>query len=248
MTRLGTWWRGLWAPVPPAGNAPQGEAAGVRPGMSTIPEPPADILGAATLPHVVIPLSPSAAPAALVRSGVPMEALLLSKVFEGLSLVPYDDNGSASGGTWSIGYGSTRDLQGRPVTASTPRITQLQAVTLAVRDLDRAAQLVAKDFPGGLPPRWWAVAVLMCNNLGRMSVWGATLLVLLQSGAWSRAADQMRHYRNQRSATGALVPVLGLRRRRWAEAAYALGMDAEEAKRRAWAEIRTPEDWPPLPA
>lgn len=223
---LAAWWRGLWAsPIPPA---------------------PADVLGAATLPSVAIPPKPSAAEP-VIKSGVPMEALTLSKAFEGLSLVPYDDNGAASGGVWTIGYGSTRDLQDRPVTASTPRINELQAATLAVRDLDRAARLVAQDFPAGLPPRWWAVAVLMCNNMGRMSVWGSSLLRYLQAGAWREAAGQMRHYRNQRNAAGVLVPVLGLRRRRWAEAAFALGMPAEEAKARAWAEIKTADDWPALP-
>jgi lysozyme len=88
----------------------------------------------------------------------------------------------------------------------------------------------------------------MANNMGDPARWGPTLVSLLREGEWRRAAEQMRHYRNVRKG-GALVPELGLRRRRWAEAAYALGLDAREAKARAWDEgfIDTVDDWPPLP-
>lgn len=113
---------------------------------------------------------------------------------------------------------------------------------MAARDLARAAGQMAADFPAGLPPRWWAAGVLMCNNLGRMNSWGPTLLALLRAGQWQEAAYQMRLYRN---AGG--VPSLGLRRRRWAEAAFALGMDPAEAKRRAWEGIMTVDGWPMLP-
>ncbi|WP_207540096.1 hypothetical protein [Sabulicella rubraurantiaca] len=51
----------------------------------------------------------------------------------------------------------------------------------------------------------------------------------------------MRAYRNSEGQ-----PQLGLRRRCWAEAAYALGTDPAEAKRRAWAEINHVDDWPLL--
>jgi lysozyme len=217
---LAAWWRGLWAPA-----------------ASTIPPAPADTLGAATLPSVVIAPKP-AAPAPVIGWGVPPEAIALSKAFEGFCNLPY----RCQAGVWTIGYGSTRDKAGHPVSPSTPRITEAEAAVLAARDLERAANLMAADFPKGLPPRWWAVGVLMCNNMGRMSVWGPSLLRFLPAGAWRVAAAQMRHYRN---ADG--KPSLGLRRRRWAEAAFALGMAPDEAKRRAWAEINTPDDWPPLP-
>jgi len=104
------------------------------------------------------------------------------------------------------------------------------------------ALLLAADFPQGLPPRWWAVGVLMNNNLGRMAVWGPTLRRLLLAGDWHGAAEQMRHYRN---ADGR--PSLGLRRRRWAEAAFALGLDPRSARDVAWDRITSPDDWPRLP-
>lgn len=206
------------------------------------------------LPHVLVPapaprptpIDASAlddAPPAMwaeprINSGVPDEALALSKVLEGFRPRPY----LCSGNVWTYGYGSTRDLKGQPVTRDTPPITEAQAQDLARRDLARAARQLALDFPAGLPPRWWAVGVLMNNNLGQMSMWGRTLMAHLRAERWHDAANQMRHYR---LADG--KPSLGLRRRRWCEAAYALGMSAPEAHRRAWTSINTTDDWPPLP-
>lgn len=176
---------------------------------------------------------------ALWTGGVPAEAVEMSAAFEGFRAAPYRD----SGGKWTIGYGSTRDMRGMPVTASTQPVTEAQADEMARRDLALAADLARKAFPGGLPPRWGAVAILTCNNMGDMRSWGPTLLRLMTAGDWPAAADQLRAYRN---ADG--KPETGLRRRRWAEAAYALGMDMAEARRLAWSQINTPDDWPPLPA
>jgi lysozyme len=174
----------------------------------------------------------------LWTGGVPPEALQLSKAFEGLRLKPYRD----SAGVWTIGYGSTRALDGGPVTRSTPAITLDQANAMARRDLGHAAELAARAFPLGLPGCWGAVAVLTCNNMGDMRAWGATLHKLLLAGRWRQAAEQLKVYRN---AGG--LPSLGLRRRRWAEAAFTLGMSAEDAHERAWREIESPDDWPRLP-
>lgn len=187
------------------------------------------------LPHIVIPPVPSRA---VIAWGVPPECVELSHAFEGFRAAAYQ----CSAGVWTQGYGSTRDISGDPVTRDTRPVTDAQARDMAARDLERAAAHMAADFPNGLPPRWWAVGVLMSNNMGRMSVWGPSLMRFLHAGAWREAAAQMRHYRN---ADG--QPSLGLRRRRWAEAAFALGMEPGEAKRRAWATIKTVGDWPPLP-
>jgi lysozyme len=137
---------------------------------------------------------------------VPAEALELSHALEGLQLKPYAD----AGGVWTIGYGSTRDLAGKPVTASTPAITQAQAEAMAERDLQHAARLVAEAFPQGLPPRWAAALILMANNLGDIRRWGGSLKFMVDGRQWGEAAYQLRKYR---MAAG--VPLLGLIRRRW---------------------------------
>lgn len=173
------------------------------------------------------------------QGGVPAEALELSHALEGLRLKPYLDG---EGGTWTIGYGSTKDLAGKPVTPTTPPITEAQARAMAERDLQHAATLVAEAFPQGLPPRWAAALILMSNNLGGIRVWGGSLKFMVDHKQWGEAAFQMRKYRNQGGK-----PLRGLVRRRWTEAAYASGYSASEAKRRAWAEIKKLDDWPRLP-
>jgi lysozyme len=188
------------------------------------PVPGSDMLGASTLPWT---------------GGVSAEALELSKALEGLSLKPYLDG---QNGTWTIGYGSTRDLVGLPVTSGTKAITEAQAVAMTERDLARAAKLLSEAFPQGLPPRWAGALILANNNLGDIRYWGGSLKSMVDSKQWGEAAFQMRKYRNQGGR-----PLVGLVRRRWTEAAYASGYSAEEAKRRAWAEIKTVDDWPRLP-
>lgn len=172
------------------------------------------------------------------HDGIPAECVDLSARFEGFRSSPYRD----SGGVWTIGYGSTRDATGRPVTASTPPVSREQAEVMARRDLARAEMLVRQAFPTGLPMRWAVVAILLANNLGSLTAKAQTLVGLLQARKYRQAADTLRIYRN---AGG--VPDKGLRRRRWAEAAYAMGMPMDEAYRRAWSEIQSPDDWPKLP-
>lgn len=178
------------------------------------------------------------ASAPLWRGGVPDEAVWLSHAFEGFRAAPY----LCPAGVWTIGLGSTRDAAGQRVTETTPPVTRAEAEALAKRDLALAAARAAEAFPAGLPVRWAAVVILMSNNMGSIRVWGPTLHRKLLAGQWREAAEFMRHYRN---AAGR--PQLGLRRRRWAEAAFALGMAPEDAVREAWARIRTVEDWPALP-
>jgi len=62
------------------------------------------------------------------------EATNLVTAFEGFVPHPYRD----AAGTWTIGYGSTRDSAGKPVCATTPNITQEAARKLVERDLGAA--------------------------------------------------------------------------------------------------------------
>ncbi|HEV7455172.1 MAG TPA: hypothetical protein VGN96_00230, partial [Roseococcus sp.] len=85
-----------------------------------IPPAPSDTLGAATLP-----------PEPLWRGGVPIEAIHFSHAFEGFRGEPY----LCPANVWTIGYGSTSDLFGKPVTRDTLAITETQAMVMATRDL-----------------------------------------------------------------------------------------------------------------
>jgi lysozyme len=220
---------GFWSWIKPRTGGP--DVPGAAPQDAPQPRAPTPAPGA-----------PTATPGAgqgWWTGGVPPECHEMSTAFEAFRSAPYRD----SGGVWTIGIGSTRDARGRAVTASTPPVTRGEAEDMARRDLAHAEMLVRQAFPDGLPARWAAVAILLANNLGSLRIKAPTLVRLLQAARWRAAADQLKEYRN---ANGR--PEKGLRRRRWAEAAYALGMPMEDAHARAWAQIHSADDWPALPS
>lgn len=217
---------GFWDWIRPGSGGPDVPGVPVGPAEPQGPAPQQD--SAALRPQ----------PAEWWTGGVPDECHEMSAAFEAFRSEPYRD----SAGVWTIGLGSTRDAAGRPVTAGTPPVTRVQAEDMARRDLARAEMLVAQACPGGLPTRWAAACILLANNMGSLTIKAPTLVRLLTAQDWRGAAEALKLYRNSGGR-----PVLGLRRRRWAEAAYTLGMPMAEAYRRAWGEIRTVDDWPALP-
>jgi lysozyme len=169
---------------------------------------------------------------------VPYAAIELSEAFEGRRLKPYDDGY----GFWTIGIGSTTDLKGNKVTKATQPITDREAELMAMRDLEKAARLVKLAITSSLTNRQAAALILLANNVGSLSVAAPTLVNLVNARNWRAAAEQFKAYRNS-----AGKPSLGLRCRRWTEAAYSLGLDAQVARKRAWVEITTVDGWPKLP-
>lgn len=176
------------------------------------------------------------------RKTLPAKALGAIRVLEGFKSLPYDDNGAASGGTWTIGFGSTRDADGRPVTAATPKVTEAEAEALLQRDMAHSVRSVDQAVRRRISEDEAAALILLAYNLGSLKVAAPSLLRFVEAGNKEGAARQFGAY--IRSAGRAM---LGLRRRRWFEAAVYLGMEPSEAHRKAWATIFTVEDWPPLP-
>ena len=80
-------------------------------------------------------------------------------------------------------------------------------------------------------------------NLGAGALARSTLLRLLNAGNRPAALAEFRKW-----VYAAGRPILGLLRRRWAEAAVFLGADPVEAWDRAQAEITALGQWPALPA
>lgn len=115
------------------------------------------------------------------------EAAQLAAPFEGLVLRPYRDPGN---GVWTIGYGSTRDAEGNPVTAGMTPITQDQALAMFERDLRAALSAVENDVTVPLTDEQEAALTSFVYNVGVGAFAKSTLLRLLNRGDLSAAASQ----------------------------------------------------------
>lgn len=171
--------------------------------------------------------------------GVPPAATAVVKRLEGFYPQPYDDNGAQPGGTWTIGYGSIVDADGRRVTPQTPAITEAQAEQLLRRDMGGAARDVQQRVQVPLRSCEAAALISWTYNLGADSLAKSTLLLRLNADRKAEVPAEMRRWIMHEGR-----PVLGLLRRRWAEAAIFLGMDPTQACVRAWREIDDLSDWP----
>ena len=114
------------------------------------------------------------------------EAVALIAGFEGFRSQPYRD----VGGVWTIGYGSTRDLTGAPVSPSTQAVTEATARTLLARDALSAWLAVGKEVKVPLQPEEKAVLTSFVYNLGNGAFLASTLLKLLNAGNYGEAEAQ----------------------------------------------------------
>ncbi|MGO4124528.1 lysozyme [Inquilinus sp. YAF38] len=170
---------------------------------------------------------------------VPLAATVVVKRIESFIPHPYDDNGSLPGGTMTIGYGSIFDKNGKPVTSKTPPITEAEAEILLQRDMEGSARDVDQRVKVALLTREAAALISWTYNLGGGNLAKSTMLTRLNAGDKGAVPDEMRKWINQ-----AGKPLLGLLRRRWAEAAIFLGLDPTDACVRAWKEIDDLNAWP----
>lgn len=146
-------------------------------------------------------------------------ALNLLKQFEGFRADPYPDPVSGRE-PWAIGYGSTRDLQGRPVTADTPPITEAQASQLALLDMLTAFNAVASEIRVPLSEHERAAVEDFIYNVGAGNFRDSTLLRLINQNQLALAAKQFALWDH---ADGQVIS--GLLRRRLAEAQVFLTKD-----------------------
>jgi len=170
---------------------------------------------------------------------VPSAATTVVKRIEGFFSKPYDDNGSKPGGTWTIGYGTIVDAMGRPVSPSTPSITEADAEVLLRRDMEGAAHDVQLRVKVPLMEYEAAALISWVYNLGGGNLAKSTMLTRINAGQKGDVPGEMRKWINQEGK-----PLVGLLRRRWAEAAIFTGMDSVNACVRAWREIDSLDDWP----
>ena len=129
--------------------------------------------------------------------------LELIKKFEGCRLMPYQD----SVGVWTVGYGSTTDVQpGEPITAA-------EAEERLLKDLRDAEDCVNSAVSVPLTQNEFDALVSFVFNLGCGNFRKSTLLRLLLDSDYDGACQQLHRFNK---AGG--VEVAGLTRRRAAEA------------------------------
>ena len=169
--------------------------------------------GAPTPPSVA-PTSTTPTSAVPAVPGLDAATLGLTEDFEGWSATPYQD----PAGVWTIGYGTTRDLAGAPVTAETPALTKEQGEQLLIRDMTAAAQAVEQGVHVPLTDGQRAALVDFVYNLGQTNFDSSTLLKDINAGDMTAAAAQFEQWDH----AGGVV-LAGLLRRRQAEEALFVG-------------------------
>lgn len=135
---------------------------------------------------------------------------------EGCCLTPYRD----SGGTWTIGIGSIRLVDGSLVTATTPAITSAEADALMLAELQSTIAAVDASLTYvGATSHMRAALYSFAYNEGDGAERSSTLLRLLNAADVDGAADQFGQWIYVKGQ-----PNNGLRNRRALERSVFLGL------------------------
>ena len=140
------------------------------------------------------------------------KGIALIKQFEGCKLTAYQD----SVGVWTIGYGWTQPVDGKPIRAGMT-IKQETADRLLKTGLVSYESDVSRLVKVGLTQGQFDALVSFTYNLGARSLSTSTLLRKLNAGDYAGAADEFMHWNK---AGGKVLN--GLTRRREAERALFL--------------------------
>ena len=127
------------------------------------------------------------------------------------------------------------------MTPATPPITEAAAEVLLRRDMEGAARDVRLRVKVPLAMCEAAALISWTYNLGGGNLGASTMLRRINANLKAEVPAEMRKWINQEGK-----PLVGLLRRRWAEAAIFIGMDPTNACVRAWREIDSLDDWPEL--
>ncbi|WP_213353744.1 lysozyme [Citrobacter freundii] len=140
------------------------------------------------------------------------KGIALIKKFEGCKLTAYQD----SVGVWTIGYGWTQPVDGKPIRAGMT-IKQETAERLLKTGLVSYESDVSRLVKAGLTQGQFDALVSFTYNLGARSLSTSTLLRRLNAGDYAGAADEFLRWNK---AGGKVLN--GLTRRREAERALFL--------------------------
>ena len=148
---------------------------------------------------------------------VSREGIELIKRFEGLELQSYQD----VAGIWTIGYGHTGPEVGPGMV-----ITEAQAEALLIEDLERFERGVSSAVQVRITQTQFDALVSLAYNIGVAGFSRSTAVKRLNKGDFEGAAEAITWW-NKATINGRKQPVLGLTRRRAAEAALFL-QDVDE--------------------
>ena len=143
--------------------------------------------------------------------------LNLIKYFEGLRLTSYQDEA----GIWTIGYGHTGNVQAGLV------ITQTQAETLLITDLQRTVDYINAALPVSIlpvvvtSPNQFASMCSLCYNIGTGNFRTSSVLKFHKANEIDKAAYAFLLW-DKVTIDGQLVESPGLVARRYAERALYL--------------------------
>lgn len=141
----------------------------------------------------------------------PAEAIIAE--FEGFREKPY----LCPGGVWTIGYGTTRYGDGRPVWSGADPISEPDARRLLRVDIRRASDAVDVLVNVPVTREQHAALTSLVFNIGRRAFSASTLLMRLNQGKCHAAAGEFLRWNK---GGGKVLP--GLVRRRAAESALFL--------------------------
>lgn len=125
-----------------------------------------------------------------INNVISVAAAKLTAPYEGCVLTPYQD----PRGIWTYGYGSTVDLYGNPVAATTPPLTQEQALELLQNEMTNAAQTVENYVDVELNVNQAAALTDFVFNCGAYAFEQSTLLLMLNNGDYVDAANQFARW------------------------------------------------------
>ena len=135
----------------------------------------------------------------------------LAVQFEGFSAVPYPDP-ATNAEPWTIGYGSTHDMMGKPITKDHPPITETMARQWIAEDMRIALAGIRDAVKAPLTVQETAAIEDFIYNLGIGAFRNSTLCRLINLGKLKEAAQQFDLWDH---ANGKVMA--GLLRRRQAE-------------------------------
>jgi lysozyme len=111
---------------------------------------------------------------------------------------------------WTIGWGSTWDIDGNPVTSKHPRINEEQGTALLRREVRHVEKAIGRLITAELTPNMFSSLVSFCYNVGSGNLQRSSLRMKLNRGFYEAAADELPKWRR---ANGKILKGLVLRRK-----------------------------------